>query len=106
MDKSRVPFVIGTIKYPIDSDSHARGGRWCVNCVNMWIATLGIRLNIERAILGLEIVVLHEITHALSGVGNCCPYVNGKVKYWDETIERIMKEVLDMEDVEVWENNA
>jgi len=98
-------FCIGTIKQPTNSDSHAWRGKWSVNCVNMWVATLGKRLNLKNAILGHSIIMIHEITHALSGESYCWSHINGKIVYWDETIERILKEVLDMNDVIVWETN-
>ena len=66
-------FYIGTVERPSDPDSHghAKGrwqGKWSVNCVNMWAATLGKELTLESAIEEHLIIVLHEITHAFSEV--------------------------------------
>lgn len=66
-------FSIGTVERPTDHDSHGHSkgrwqGKWSVNCVNMWAATLGKSLTLEGAIEEHLIIVLHEITHAFSGV--------------------------------------
>ena len=88
-------FTIGTlINFP-GTDSHGCKGKWRVNCVNMWAATLGQNLTPESAILGHCIILIHEITHALSGESWC-------LESWDRTIERILKETLRQEIVDKW----
>jgi len=79
-------FMIGTMINPPDSDSQGRDGRWCVNCVNMWAATLGMKLNPRNAIIKHLVITLHEMTHAFSGVRWCNPDT------WDPFIERILNE--------------
>lgn len=82
-------FCIGTIKNPIDSDSHAWRGEWSVNCINMWVATLGQNLNPENAVYEHTILIIHEITHALSEEQYCWTETNPYA--WDEFIkEHIM----------------
>lgn len=46
-----------------DSWGEILGDKWGVNCINMWKATLGKRLTPENAILGHQIILLHELTH-------------------------------------------
>lgn len=82
-------FLIGTLRNPKDHSSHAYRGKWCVNCLNMWIATLGKTLNLENAIFYHLIIVLHELTHVFSGEEDheSDPYS------WDRFIEKILKEL-------------
>ena len=81
-------FLIGTLTRPKCTDSHAWGERWCVNCVNMWVATLGPKLNVENAIVYHLVILLHELTHIASG-----EFGHGKYPFsWDETLARIVKE--------------
>jgi len=81
-------FYVGTIKHPTDSDSHAWRDKWCVNCVNMWVATLGHDLTVENAVGEHVVIVLHEITHALSGVHNCAP--NSDASAWDRFLHKLL----------------
>jgi len=52
----------------------------------MWAATLGQQLTLENAVLEHLVIVLHEITHAMSGIHNCTP------ELWDPFIKRILQE--------------
>jgi len=88
----RPKFCVGTIKNPTNDCSHAWRGKWSVNCINMWVATLGPKLNLENAILEHQVIVIHEITHALSGIKDCCP--NNDPYAWDRTIKKLLKENL------------
>lgn len=78
-------FIIGTIKWTRTGDSHATGNKWCVNCINMWKATLGQNLTPENAILEHMVIVLHEITHTMTDE----PHKDS----WDTTLKRILIEV-------------
>lgn len=88
-------FLIGTMSKPRYSDSHYARGKWCVNCVNMWKATLGKRLNSQNAVFEHQIIVLHEITHWASEEMNClggtekCPWDEGS---WDRFFRKILSE--------------
>lgn len=82
-------FMIGTIEWTRDSDSHATRDKWCVNCVNMWVATLGQKLNPDNAVLEHMVIVLHEITHAMTGIHGHGKYFHS----WDETLKRILMEL-------------
>jgi len=81
-------FCIGTIKNPTDPDSHAWRGKWSVNCVNHWVATLGHKLTVQTAIKIHNVITIHEITHALSGEDYCWNRIDGKLVFWDEFIEK------------------
>jgi len=71
-------FTIGTMEGIGDSCGEILGDKWRVNCLNMWIATLGKRLTFETAITSHLVVLLHELTHT-------CLDENHKDS-WDEFI--------------------
>lgn len=75
---SEKDFTIGTMDGVGDSCGEILGEKWRVNCINMWGATLGRNLTFENAILGHQIIVLHELTHT-------CTDENHKDS-WDEFI--------------------
>jgi len=80
-------FMIGTLEDPTTHDSVGRDGKWRVNCINRWAATLGMKLNPRNAVIGHLVSCLHEITHAMSGVTPCDPAT------WDPLLERILIEI-------------
>jgi len=86
-------FHVGTIENPKDFDSHAWRDKWTANCINHWAASLGQNLNMKKAIHNHLIIVLHELTHAMSGIlhGNkndttLFPYD------WDEFLDKLVSE--------------
>lgn len=64
-------------------DSWGYRGRWQVNFMNT-IATLGDRkdFTLESIIRYHNVVVLHELSHMLSGVRKCWS-TDGKQTHWD-----------------------
>jgi hypothetical protein len=58
-------FMIGPMEDISNGDSEGEilGDKWQVNCLNMWVATLGTTLTFENSILGHQIILLHELTH-------------------------------------------
>lgn len=66
-DKNTRHFLIGTMVNPQNyNESHAYHGRWCVQTINMWAATLGHKLSPENAIPHHMTIVLHELTHIMA----------------------------------------
>lgn len=88
-------FLIGTMSKPRNCDSHAARGKWCVNCVNMWKATLGKRLNPRNAVFEHQVIVLHELTHWASEESNCLGGTKEclwNVNSWDRFLKKILRE--------------
>jgi len=89
-------FHVGTIGNPKNSDSHVWRNRWTVNCINHWVASLGKNLNVKNAIHNHLVVVLHELTHTMSGIlhGD----INDHTLYyydWDDVLDTILEELED-----------
>jgi len=72
------------VEAKLSGDSWGYRGRWQVNVLNT-CATLGDResLTPESFILYHNLVVLHEVSHALSGVQKCWS-TDGKRTHWDK----------------------
>ena len=85
-DKGTKHFLIGTLERPKNfNESQGRRGKWCVQTVNMWAATLGKRLTFENAIPYHLTIVLHELTHIMSEVSRCH-------SSWDDFLFEIINE--------------
>lgn len=84
-------FTIGTIDGPGDSCGEIMGEMWRVNCLNMWKATLGKRLTPENAVLGHQLILLHELTHT-------CTSEDHK-DAWDEFI---LESILNGNKKDIW----
>lgn len=71
------------VEAKVSGDSWGYRGRWQVNFVNT-CATQADQNNftIESVIRYHNVVVLHEISHALSGVRKCWS-TDGKQTHWD-----------------------
>lgn len=87
-------FHIGTIKNPTNLDSHVWRGKWTVNPVNHWVASLEQNLNVENAMVYHLVVILHELTHVMSGI------LHGDENdetlptcYWDDFLFKIVEEL-------------
>ena len=88
-------FHIGTIQNPTDLDSHAWRDKWTVNCVNHWAASLGHKLNTQNAIHNHCVIILHECTHAMSGILHGDENDETLHYYdWDDFLSRLLNEVL------------
>lgn len=89
LDEAGTMFMVGTMTNPPNADSRGCDGLWCVNCINMWAATLGNKLNQRNAVLEHLVIVLHEITHAISNVFH---KQEDDPHAWDTTLKRILLE--------------
>lgn len=65
-------------------DSWSYRGRWQVNLMNT-LATLGDRedYSLDSVIRYHNVVVLHEISHVLSGVRQCWQMIDPENTHWD-----------------------
>jgi hypothetical protein len=91
-------FLIGTLRNPRKTESHAYRGRWCVNCLNMWYASLGKLLTHENAIHCHMIIVLHELTHVMGE-----SYHESCIS-WDNFLNVILEELDGINIYEVFRN--
>ena len=86
-------FHIGTIKNPKNLDSHAWRDKWTANCVNHWVASLGRKLTVKNAIQYHLIIVLHELTHAMSGILHGDKNDTTLLEYdWDDFLNELLHE--------------
>jgi len=84
-------FMIGTMTNPPNSESQAHDGKWCVNCVNGWAATLGKRLNLENAIIRNVTTALHELTHIMSDIW----HIQERIDNWDAFLWKLLEDLHD-----------
>ena len=90
-------FLIGTMKHPRSPmGSHVGNGKWCVQCINMWAASLGKGLNPKNAVVGHLVIVLHELTHLASGYGWHGPFGRparpDEGELWDTFLRNLLME--------------
>jgi len=71
-------------------DSWGHKGRWQVNLTNT-CATIADRedFTVESVIHLHNIIVIHEISHALSGVRQCWS-TDGKQTHWDKFLQTVV----------------
>ena len=87
-------FMIGTLKNPVDLDSHAWGKKWTVNTINQWVASLGQKLNPKNAIHLHLIIILHELTHIMSNIKHRDRNDTTLEIYdWDNFLDRILSSI-------------
>lgn len=87
-------FHIGTIKNPKNLDSHAWRNKWTVNCINHWVASLGQKLTLKNATQNHLVIILHELTHAMSGIKHGDESDRTLYYYdWDDFLDIIVNEV-------------
>ncbi|MHA1268080.1 MAG: hypothetical protein ACTSRS_22880 [Candidatus Helarchaeota archaeon] len=87
-------FHIGTIKNPKNLDSHVWRDKWTVNPINHWVVALGQKITLRSAIHNHLVVVLHELTHVMSGILHGDRNDKTLLKYdWDDFLSRILIEL-------------